>query len=37
MPVKIHGANHENGVYGMFLNTQNEITTITTEYEKDDL
>ena len=32
--VKIYGANHENGVTGIFLNTQNETTTITTANEK---
>jgi hypothetical protein len=34
MIVKIHGASHENGVIGIFLNIQNEITTITTIIEK---
>jgi len=34
---KIHGANHENGVTGIFLNTQNDTTTITTAKEKNGL
>ena len=31
--MKYYGANHENGMKGIFLNTQNETTTITTVNE----
>ena len=31
--MKYYGANHENGMTGIFLTTQNETTTITTVKE----